>query len=45
MDTLVSIILFAHAPYAIFIADCVGAILMQSRSSVEVIVLGDGSED
>jgi glycosyltransferase involved in cell wall biosynthesis len=45
MDTLVSVILLAHAPYARFIADSLGSILKQSYSSLEVIVLGDGSED
>jgi glycosyltransferase involved in cell wall biosynthesis len=45
MDTLVSIILFAHAHYAKFIADSLGSILKQSYSSLEVIVLGDGSLD
>ena len=45
MDTeLVSIILFAHAPYAKFIADSLGSILKQSHGSLEVIVLGDGSK-
>jgi glycosyltransferase involved in cell wall biosynthesis len=46
MDTaLVSIILLAHAPYAKFIPDSLGSILAQSYSSLEVIVLGDGSKE
>ena len=46
MDTaLVSIILFAHAPYAKFIPESLGSILAQSYSSLEVIVLGDGSKE
>jgi len=46
MDTpLVSIILFAHAPYAKFIPDSLGSILTQSYGSLEVIVLGDGSKE
>ena len=46
MDTpLVSIILFAHAPYAKFIPDSLGSILAQSYGSLEVIVLGDGSKE
>lgn len=42
---LVSIILFAHAPYARFLPDSLGSILAQSYSSLEVIVLSDGSEE
>jgi hypothetical protein len=46
MDTaLVSIILFAHAPYAKFIPGSLGSILKQSYGSLEVFVLGDGSEE
>ena len=46
MDTaLVSIILFAHAPYARFIPGSLGSILKQSYSSLEVFVLGDGSKE
>ncbi|HYQ97647.1 MAG TPA: glycosyltransferase, partial [Candidatus Nitrosocosmicus sp.] len=46
MDTpLVSIILFAHAPYAKFIPSSLGSILKQSYSSLEVFVLGDGSRE
>lgn len=40
----VSIILFAHAPYARFLAESLGSIVAQSYSSLEVIVLSDGSE-
>jgi glycosyltransferase involved in cell wall biosynthesis len=42
---LVSIILFAHAPYAKFIPGSLGSILKQSNSSLEVFVLGDGSKE
>jgi glycosyltransferase involved in cell wall biosynthesis len=42
---LVSIILFAHAPYAKFIAGSLGSILKQSYGSLEVFVLGDGSKE
>ena len=46
MDTaLVSIILFAHAPYAKFIPGSLGSILKQSYGSLEVFVLGDGSKE
>src|ERR671919_3190872 len=43
-NPVVSIILFVHAPYARFLADSLGSILAQSYSSLELIVLGDGSE-
>ena len=42
---LVSIILFAHAPYAKFIPGSLGSILKQSYDSLEVFVLGDGSKE
>ena len=42
---VVSIILFAHAPYAKFIGDSLGSILRQSYTSLEVVVLGDGSQE
>lgn len=42
---LVSIILFAHAPYAKFIPQSLGSILAQSHESLEVLVLGDGSKE
>lgn len=42
---LVSIILFAHAPYAKFIPQSLGSILAQSFESLEVLVLGDGSKE
>ena len=42
---LVSIILFAHAPYAKFIRDSLGSILRQTYTSLEVVVLGDGSKE
>jgi glycosyltransferase involved in cell wall biosynthesis len=46
MDTaLVSIILFAHAPYAKFIPGSLESILKQSYGSLEVFVLGDGSKE
>ncbi|HXG51578.1 MAG TPA: glycosyltransferase [candidate division Zixibacteria bacterium] len=41
----VSIILFAHAPYAGFIPESLGSILNQSYRELEVIVLGDGSRE
>jgi glycosyltransferase involved in cell wall biosynthesis len=41
---LVSIVLFAHAPYAKFIPFSLESILKQSYSSLELIVLGDGSD-
>lgn len=41
----VVIILFAHAPYAKFIPDSLGSILTQSYSNLEVVVLGDGSQE
>ena len=44
-NPVVSIILFVHAPYARFLPDSLGSILAQSYSSLEVIVLGDGSEE
>jgi glycosyltransferase involved in cell wall biosynthesis len=43
--SLVSIILFAHAPYARFISGSLGSILRQSYASLEVFVLGDGSKE
>ena len=42
---LVSIILFAHAPFAKFLPVSLGSILSQSYTSLQVIVLGDGSEE
>ena len=42
---LVSIILFAHAPYARFLRHSLGSILTQSYGSLDVNVLSDGSED
>ncbi len=42
---LVSIILFAHAPYAKFIPGSLGSILKQSYDALEVFVLGDGSRE
>jgi glycosyltransferase involved in cell wall biosynthesis len=45
MDTpLVSIILFCHAPYARFLPVSLRSILLQSYLPLEVIVLGDGSQ-
>jgi len=43
--SLVSIILFAHAPYAKFIPGSLGSILNQSYRLLEVFVLGDGSKE
>ncbi len=42
---LVTIILFAHAPYAKFLPSSLESILGQSYSRLEVLVLTDGSED
>ncbi len=42
-DPIVTVILFVHAPYAKFLGQSLGSILRQSHSSLEVIVLGDGS--
>ena len=42
---LVSIILFAHAPYAKFLTSSLESILHQSYRYLEVLVLTDGSDD
>ncbi len=42
---LVSIILFAHAPYAKFLSCSLESILHQSYRDVEILVLTDGSDD
>src|SRR6185503_8005251 len=39
-----AIILFAHAPYAKFLVSSLESITAQSYSSLNIIVLGDGSE-
>lgn len=44
-EATVSIILFAHAPYARFLQDSLGSILKQSYTSLEIIVLSDGSSE
>jgi hypothetical protein len=44
-SAVVSIILFAHAPYARFLRHSLGSILTQSYGSLDVNVLSDGSED
>ena len=44
-DSAVSIVLFAHAPYARFIPDSLGSILAQSYGSLHVHVLSDGSAE
>jgi teichuronic acid biosynthesis glycosyltransferase TuaG len=41
--SLVSIILFAHAPYAKFLPSSLESILKQSYPHLELLVLGDGS--
>ncbi len=41
----VSVILFAHAPYARFLPDSLASILAQSYRSLELIVLSDGSDE
>jgi glycosyltransferase involved in cell wall biosynthesis len=43
-DPLVSVVLFVHAPYAKFLASSLGSILAQSYKALDVIVLGDGSD-
>ncbi|MBI2089963.1 MAG: glycosyltransferase [Deltaproteobacteria bacterium] len=42
---LVSIILFAHAPFARFVPASLSSILGQSYARLEVLVLGDGSQE
>jgi glycosyltransferase involved in cell wall biosynthesis len=43
-NPLVTIILFAHAPYAKFLTDSLESILHQSYRDLEVLVLTDGSD-
>lgn len=46
MDSpVVTVILFVHAPYARFLPQSLASILTQSYSSLEVIVLSDGSAE
>ena len=40
---LVTVILFAHAPYANFLRSSLESILNQSYRQLEVLILGDGS--
>lgn len=40
---VVTVILFAHAPYAKFLTSSLESILNQSYQSLEVLILGDGS--
>ena len=42
---LVSVILFAHAPYAKFLLSSLGSILNQSHHQLEVLILSDGSTE
>ena len=42
---LVTIILFAHAPYAKFLGTSLTSILDQSHRRLEILILGDGSTD
>jgi glycosyltransferase involved in cell wall biosynthesis len=44
-NPVVSIILFAHAPYAKFLPSSLQSILQQSYPYLEVLVLGDGSNE
>jgi glycosyltransferase involved in cell wall biosynthesis len=44
LEPVVTIILFAHAPYARFLRGSLASILCQSYSSLEVIILSDGSD-
>ena len=43
--SFVSLILFAHAPYAKFLPSAMESILKQSYPHLELLVLGDGSDD
>ena len=43
--SLVSLILFAHAPYAKFLPSSLESILKQSYPHLELLVLGDGSKE
>jgi tetratricopeptide (TPR) repeat protein len=42
---LVTVILFAHAPYAKFLGSSLESILKQSHRRLEVLILGDGSPE
>jgi len=42
---LVTVILFAHAPYARFLRSSLESILNQSYQALEVLILGDGSRE
>jgi glycosyltransferase involved in cell wall biosynthesis len=44
-NPVVSVILFAHAPYAKFLPSSLESILKQSYPYLELLVLGDGSDD
>lgn len=44
-NPVVSVILFAHAPYAKFLPSSLASILKQSYPYLELLVLGDGSND
>lgn len=44
-STLVSAVVFAHAPYAKYLPACLDSILTQSYPPIEVIVLSDGSKE
>jgi glycosyltransferase involved in cell wall biosynthesis len=44
-NPLVTIILFAHAPYAKFLTGSLESVLRQSYRHLEVLVLADGSDD
>jgi glycosyltransferase involved in cell wall biosynthesis len=44
-SSLVTVILFAHAPYANFLETSLESILNQSHRRLEVLILGDGSPE
>ena len=45
ISTSVSAVVFAHAPYAKYLAGCLESILGQSHQPIEVVVLSDGSTE
>jgi glycosyltransferase involved in cell wall biosynthesis len=44
-DASLSVVVFAHAPYAKYLAACLNSILSQSRPPMEVVILSDGSNE
>ena len=45
ISTSVSAVVFAHAPYAKYLAGCLESVLGQSHPPIEVVVLSDGSKE